>query len=164
MNAYSFHMDLTQSKAKKKWKMWMKDTTCLCVKVLGSDFDQNLLSIPKNVRYYSLCDYCKFDFTTSTNLWHFLGLTLSYLKRICKMHKTLTMFKYFLLHVFFYLNKKVNFPFIFHCRFFYLYHFSFYAYHYRFNGQYSSLALTTSWLFIQVKKRLREHLFSSKPF
>lgn len=35
-------------------------------------------------------------------------------------------------------------------RFFYLYHFSFYAYHYRFNGQYSSLALTTSWLFIQV--------------
>lgn len=35
------------------------------------------------------------------------------------------------------------------CRFFYLYHFSFYAYHYRFNGQYSSLALTTSWLFIQ---------------
>lgn len=35
-------------------------------------------------------------------------------------------------------------------RFFYLYHFSFYAYHYRFNGQYSSLALFTSWLFIQV--------------
>ncbi|XP_041770274.1 uncharacterized protein LOC121592679 isoform X2 [Anopheles merus] len=34
-------------------------------------------------------------------------------------------------------------------RFFYLYHFSFYAYHYRFNGQYSSLALLTSWLFIQ---------------
>uniref|UniRef100_A0A2M4CRI3 Putative agap005164-pa-like protein n=1 Tax=Anopheles darlingi TaxID=43151 RepID=A0A2M4CRI3_ANODA len=34
-------------------------------------------------------------------------------------------------------------------RFFYLYHFSFYAYHYRFNGQYSSLALATSWLFIQ---------------
>ncbi|XP_028029625.1 membralin [Bombyx mandarina] len=34
-------------------------------------------------------------------------------------------------------------------RFFYLYHFSFYAYHYRFNGQYSSLALVTSWLFIQ---------------
>ncbi|XP_049298950.1 uncharacterized protein LOC125771872 [Anopheles funestus] len=34
-------------------------------------------------------------------------------------------------------------------RFFYLYHFSFYAYHYRFNGQYSSLALCTSWLFIQ---------------
>ncbi|KOB74282.1 Membralin, partial [Operophtera brumata] len=33
--------------------------------------------------------------------------------------------------------------------FFYLYHFSFYAYHYRFNGQYSSLALVTSWLFIQ---------------
>ncbi|KAG5678712.1 hypothetical protein PVAND_008360 [Polypedilum vanderplanki] len=34
-------------------------------------------------------------------------------------------------------------------RFFYLYHFSFYAYHYRFNGQYGSLALFTSWLFIQ---------------
>ncbi|XP_063701297.1 membralin [Culicoides brevitarsis] len=34
-------------------------------------------------------------------------------------------------------------------RFFYLYHFSFYAYHYRFNGQYSNLALLTSWLFIQ---------------
>ncbi|CAH0551315.1 unnamed protein product [Brassicogethes aeneus] len=34
-------------------------------------------------------------------------------------------------------------------RFFYLYHFTFYAYHYRFNGQYSSLALITSWLFIQ---------------
>uniref|UniRef100_A0A7G3A9M4 Putative conserved plasma membrane protein n=1 Tax=Lutzomyia longipalpis TaxID=7200 RepID=A0A7G3A9M4_LUTLO len=34
-------------------------------------------------------------------------------------------------------------------RFFYLYQFSFYAYHYRFNGQYSSLALVTSWLFIQ---------------
>ncbi|XP_055371694.1 homeobox protein 2 [Condylostylus longicornis] len=34
-------------------------------------------------------------------------------------------------------------------RFFYLYHFSFYAYHYRFNGQYSSLALVSSWLFIQ---------------
>ncbi|XP_045885972.1 paralemmin-1-like [Micropterus dolomieu] len=35
--------------------------------------------------------------------------------------------------------------------FFYLYHFAFYAYHYRFNGQYSSLALVTSWLFIQVR-------------
>ncbi|XP_033120826.1 membralin-like [Anneissia japonica] len=34
-------------------------------------------------------------------------------------------------------------------RFFYLYHFAFYAYHYRFNGQYSVLALITSWLFIQ---------------
>lgn len=34
-------------------------------------------------------------------------------------------------------------------RFFYLYHFSFYAYHYRFNGQYSNLCLFTSWLFIQ---------------
>ncbi|CAH1244140.1 TMEM259 [Branchiostoma lanceolatum] len=34
-------------------------------------------------------------------------------------------------------------------RFFYLYHFAFYAYHYRFNGQYSGLALVTSWLFIQ---------------
>ncbi len=36
------------------------------------------------------------------------------------------------------------------CRFFYLYHFAFYAYHYRFNGQYSGLALVSSWLFIQV--------------
>lgn len=34
-------------------------------------------------------------------------------------------------------------------RFFYLYHFAFYAYHYRFNGQYSSLALVTSWFFIE---------------
>ena len=34
-------------------------------------------------------------------------------------------------------------------KFFYLYHFLFYAYDYRFNGQYSSLALLTSWLFIQ---------------
>uniref|UniRef100_A0A914X7F2 Membralin n=1 Tax=Plectus sambesii TaxID=2011161 RepID=A0A914X7F2_9BILA len=34
-------------------------------------------------------------------------------------------------------------------RFYYLYHFAFYAYHYRFNGQYSGLALLTSWLFIQ---------------
>lgn len=34
-------------------------------------------------------------------------------------------------------------------RFFYLYHLAFYAYHYRFNGQYSGLALFTSWLFIQ---------------
>ncbi|XP_076479123.1 membralin isoform X4 [Bombus vancouverensis nearcticus] len=40
-------------------------------------------------------------------------------------------------------------------RFFYLYHFSFYAYHYRFNGQYSSLALVTSWLFIQVGARMK---------
>jgi hypothetical protein len=35
-------------------------------------------------------------------------------------------------------------------RFFFLYHFAFYAYHYRFNGQYSGLALVSSWLFIQV--------------
>ena len=35
-------------------------------------------------------------------------------------------------------------------RFFFLYHFAFYAYHYRFNGQYSGLALVCSWLFIQV--------------
>lgn len=34
-------------------------------------------------------------------------------------------------------------------RFFYLYHFSFYAYHYRFSGQNRSLALVSSWLFIQ---------------
>jgi len=40
------------------------------------------------------------------------------------------------------------------CRFFFLYHFAFYAYHYRFNGQYSSLALVTSWLFIQVGLQL----------
>ncbi|CAL8073367.1 unnamed protein product [Calicophoron daubneyi] len=33
-------------------------------------------------------------------------------------------------------------------RFFYLYHFAFYAYHYRFNGQFSSMALWVSWLFI----------------
>lgn len=33
-------------------------------------------------------------------------------------------------------------------RFFFLYHFAFYAYHYRFNGQYSGLALVCSWLFI----------------
>lgn len=45
------------------------------------------------------------------------------------------------------------------CRFFYLYHFAFYAYHYRFNGQYSSLALVTSWLFIQV----RGPAYSSSP-
>lgn len=42
-----------------------------------------------------------------------------------------------------YITKK------FWLRFFYLYHFSFYAYHYRFNGQYSGLALITSWLFTQ---------------
>ncbi|CAM9235100.1 unnamed protein product, partial [Lampetra planeri] len=34
-------------------------------------------------------------------------------------------------------------------RFFFLYHAAFYGYHYRFNGQYSGLALATSWLFIQ---------------
>lgn len=33
-------------------------------------------------------------------------------------------------------------------RFFYLYHFAFYAYHYRFNGQYGGLALLTSTFFI----------------
>lgn len=43
------------------------------------------------------------------------------------------------------------------CRFFYLYHFAFYAYHYRFNGQYSSLALVTSWLFIQVRASVPPH-------
>lgn len=43
-------------------------------------------------------------------------------------------------------------------RFFYLYHFAFYAYHYRFNGQYSSLALVTSWLFIQVSPCRADHL------
>lgn len=39
-------------------------------------------------------------------------------------------------------------------KFFYLYHYAFYAYDYRFNGQYSSLALLTSWLFIQVKSEV----------
>jgi len=34
-------------------------------------------------------------------------------------------------------------------RFFYLYHTAFYAYHYRFSGQYSGLALFTMWLFTQ---------------
>ncbi|XP_050307694.1 membralin [Anthonomus grandis grandis] len=34
-------------------------------------------------------------------------------------------------------------------KFFYLYHFVFYAYHYRFNGQYTGLSLTVHWLFIQ---------------
>lgn len=34
-------------------------------------------------------------------------------------------------------------------RFFFLYHFVFYAYHYRFNGQYSTMALAASWFFIQ---------------
>lgn len=34
-------------------------------------------------------------------------------------------------------------------RFFFFYHFAFYAYHYRYNGQFSELALFTSWLFIQ---------------
>lgn len=37
-------------------------------------------------------------------------------------------------------------------RFFYLYHLSFYAYHYRFSGQYSGLALLTMWFFTQVRK------------
>ncbi|XP_066157398.1 membralin isoform X1 [Euwallacea fornicatus] len=34
-------------------------------------------------------------------------------------------------------------------KFFYLYHFVFYAYHYRFNGQYTGLSLIVHWLFIQ---------------
>ncbi|RTG80904.1 uncharacterized protein DC041_0010790 [Schistosoma bovis] len=33
-------------------------------------------------------------------------------------------------------------------RYFYLYHFGFYAFHYRFNGQFSGVALWVSWLFI----------------
>lgn len=57
----------------------------------------------------------------------------------------------------FYLYSYICVCSSFLCRFFYLYHFSFYAYHYRFNGQYSSLALTTSWLFIQVE---RQHIYS----
>jgi len=44
-------------------------------------------------------------------------------------------------------------------RFFYLYHFAFYAYHYRFNGQYSGLALMTSWLFIQASAYRYSGLF-----
>lgn len=40
-----------------------------------------------------------------------------------------------------------------------MYHFSFYAYHYRFNGQYSSLALVTSWLFIQVSDNFKSTRF-----
>ena len=39
-------------------------------------------------------------------------------------------------------------------KFFYLYHFSFYAYHYRFSGQYSTLALVTMWLFTQVNSKV----------
>ena len=39
-------------------------------------------------------------------------------------------------------------------RFFYLYHMTFYAYHYRFSGQYSGLALITMWLFTQVVQPL----------
>ena len=35
-------------------------------------------------------------------------------------------------------------------KFFYLYHISFYAYHYRFGGQHSGLALLTMWFFTQV--------------
>ena len=46
-------------------------------------------------------------------------------------------------------------------RFFYLYHFSFYAYHYRFSGQYSGLALLTTWLFTQVKHTIRKVKFLS---
>ena len=44
-------------------------------------------------------------------------------------------------------------------RFFYLYHMTFYAYHYRFSGQYSGLALITMWLFTQVVQpyRLQRH-------
>lgn len=49
------------------------------------------------------------------------------------------------------------------CRFFYLYHFAFYAYHYRFNGQYSSLALVTSWLFIQVSVVILMPVLSPSP-
>ena len=48
-------------------------------------------------------------------------------------------------------------------RFFYLYQFSFYAYHYRFNGQYSGLALVTSWLFIQVSWESTTTLCTIQP-
>jgi hypothetical protein len=37
-----------------------------------------------------------------------------------------------------------------------MYHFAFYAYHYRFNGTFSGLALFTSWLFIQVRTLLTQ--------
>ena len=47
-------------------------------------------------------------------------------------------------------------------RFFYLYHFSFYAYHYRFSGQYSGLALLTTWLFTQVSTLFSLRIFISK--
>ena len=42
-------------------------------------------------------------------------------------------------------------------RFFYLYHMTFYAYHYRFSGQYSGLALVTMWLFTQVSFDFKIH-------
>ena len=44
-------------------------------------------------------------------------------------------------------------------RFFYLYHMTFYAYHYRFSGQYSGLALVTMWLFTQVSFGIDIHTF-----
>ena len=47
-------------------------------------------------------------------------------------------------------------------RFFYLYHFSFYAYHYRFSGQYSGLALLTTWLFTQVNTTFFTETFPPK--
>lgn len=47
-------------------------------------------------------------------------------------------------------------------RFFYLYHMTFYAYHYRFSGQYSGLALITMWLFTQV--RAPNLFFHRSPF
>ena len=44
-------------------------------------------------------------------------------------------------------RKILTPPPLFIKRFFYLYHFAFYAYAYRFNGQYSNLALLSSGLF-----------------
>lgn len=70
---------------------------------------------------------------------HFFYVYINFVGLIQIQHLTKFIYEFFLLCAF---SSR---------RFFYLYHFSFYAYHYRFNGQYSSLALTTSWLFIQVK-------------
>lgn len=48
------------------------------------------------------------------------------------------------------LDINESFSVFFTYRFFFLYHFAFYAYHYRFSGQYRTLALLSSYLFIQV--------------
>ncbi|KAG1667836.1 Membralin [Nymphon striatum] len=43
------------------------------------------------------------------------------------------------------------------CRFFFLYHYAFYAYHFRYRTEYSYLALITSWLFICVNNNFATH-------